>query len=136
MTDAARYAPIGPIEFFEYQLANGVLGDYNLLLAHDVLRFPNRYANVFTYRNANHIVILDNGVVELGEPLNVRSLIRAADIVRADVVCLPDALNDIHHTIRLCNTAEAEALAKINRFRLMAIPQGKTFELWKACATI
>jgi hypothetical protein len=75
-----------------------LLGDYHLLLAHDVLDHPVDYRCLFGERTKQMFVLLDNSLIELGYPMELDDLLEAAAIVRASVIALPDHLGDMHKT--------------------------------------
>ena len=104
-----------------------MLGRYHLVLAHEVLQHPEEYAVLFKGRG--YFTILDNGTVELGEPLPKEHLLKAAEIVHADVIALPDILEDSEGTIdRICEFLGELSAAEYHQLSFMAIPQGKTLE--------
>jgi len=131
----ARYSPIAPItlleKMFEVERSTDtlVLGNYLLLLAHDVLIHPERYENLIIavrdhYKGGEDtFIIMDNSVVELGNALNVEDVIEAACVVEANCIMTPDILGDSHGTQVLVEL-QKELLLECN-FPLMRVPQGK-----------
>ena len=111
-----------------------LIGDSYLLLAHDVLEYAERYAKVFSdplFEECN--IILDNSVIELGSSVSAETLLKAADIVNANVIAMPDVLLDGPETFK-ASLAFYESLIEEDKFRsYMFIPQGKTFEEWCNC---
>jgi hypothetical protein len=69
------------------------LCDQDFALAHRVLEDAS-YAYFYRNRAKGRELILDNSMHELGEPLAVADLLRAARTVRADYVISPDRLGD------------------------------------------
>ena len=135
-----KFAPVAPIHIYEAMLETQnrpLLGSYYLLLAHDVLANAKRYEKVFSdplLKDAT--IIMDNSVIELGNSVDAKTLIEAAEIVKADCLAMPDVLCDGVETI-----AAAEKF--INDFtgsqcsiptKLMYIPQGKDLRDYVNCA--
>lgn len=132
----ARYSPIAPIALLEVMLelersaVRQVLGNYLLLLAHDVLAYPERYENLIIrvrryYESyGDTFIIMDNSVVELGHAMNMEDVIEAACVVEADCIMTPDILGDSHGTQALVEI-QKELLLECN-FPLMRVPQGKS----------
>lgn len=135
MRPAPRYSPIAPIALLEKLQAQGLLGDYLLILTPDVLASPRRYAKLIDRLHAQNngpvTIILDNGVIEQGAPVRVEQLLEAAEIVQPTCVAAPDALRDFPATRAL---VEQQAFRILNAgYELMLIPQGHNlFEIY-AC---
>ncbi len=122
----AKYSPIGPIDVLEALQREGLLGDYLLLLAHDVLKHPRRYQNlVAQIQSRSTFVMMDNSLIELGKAMDFAQVRAAADYVFAQVVVAPDTLQDSNETVSLVNRAISHYSSR-DRFRLMLVPQGKT----------
>jgi hypothetical protein len=123
----AKYAPIAPIKLLEDLEEGSQLGNYLLLLAHEVLDHPRRYqalvANVRTQYKRDVFIILDNSTIELGHPMDAHSLLDAARLVRADCIVLPDVVQNFHGTQALIKKALPTLENK--GYGLMKIPQGK-----------
>ncbi len=129
------FAPIGPIAILKDLKRIGCLGYYHLLLAHDVLANKDAYYELFqdqTMRQA--FIILDNSTIELEHPIGRYDLEQAADLVSADVICIPDKLMNSIETIRMFNAyfQDDEELPD-QLYDYMAIPQGETIEAFGAC---
>ncbi len=123
----AKYSPIGPIAVLEHLQTSGSLGNYLLLLAHDVLAHKIRYKelvqNAWDMHIGDAFVIMDNSTIELGKPMNASLVIEAAQFVNANCIVLPDVIGDMEATKALID-------ANLNEFMhagipLMKIPQGK-----------
>jgi hypothetical protein len=139
-----RFAPVCPIHIYEAlaKLGNQYIGDYFLLLAHDVLDPKNseRYAKFFQ-ADFEHItghvpeIIMDNSVIELGSSVSAETLIAAAKIVRADVIAIPDVLEDGVGTVHAADTFMREWLQtqRGSMPQLMFVPQGKNVADFCAC---
>jgi hypothetical protein len=132
-----RFAPVCGIQMYEQMAIRNKLPNYHLLLTHDILAKPDRYAAVF--RNMveyqNRCIILDNSVVELEHPLGIQDVKEAADIVQANVIVLPDVYRDGEATADSCRTAYRpweEALSGIfpedHNWSFMYVPQGRTLQ--------
>jgi len=125
----ARYSPIAPIHLLQQLYNKGALGDYLLLLAHDVLARPEEYeALVAVLRDDDKepFIIMDNSVVELGHPMVADDVIEAACVVEASCIMTPDVLGNFSATQTLV-MQEAEELKQCG-FPLMRVPQGQTQE--------
>jgi hypothetical protein len=109
----------------------GLLGDYHLLLAHDVASQPTLYHDIF--HDVDAYIIMDNSTVELGHPVDTDVMLVACAAVPADVVVLPDTIRDAEATIRDCVIYSLEwGKAKLGPF--MVVPQGETWTELCACA--
>ncbi len=128
-----RYSPIGPIKILQKLQEKNALGNYLLLLAHDVIKYEADY--VFLLDEMDHpkdqegipiaeLVIMDNGVIELGKPMPFDQVVEAADIATAECIVMPDVLGDFYATRR---AVEAE-WTKIDAsdYPIMKVPQGST----------
>lgn len=129
-----RYAPVGPLQGLRSLDDAKLLGDYHLLIAPIVLESDWAYADFFTHRHPDMTVIMDNGVIELGYPLDVPSLARAAKIVNASVVVLPDTIDDAKFTVKQARHAHKEYRRLDKLTPLMGVVQGRTFEECLECA--
>lgn len=138
----ARFAPVAPIHILEELNARPGADNYHLPLAHDVLRFPKEYEALFQrsisddYRRT---VILDNSVIELGLSVDVGIIKEAAEIVKANVIVLPDVLLDTDKTIRDCLAALEEwdrifTDSSLMKYTFMIVPQGTDRGSWARCA--
>ncbi len=131
MSDKARYAPIGPIKILECLYDAKVLGNYLVLLAHDVLNLPRRYIDLIdTVREDEHrqptFIIMDNSLIERGTAMSAEQVIEAATYVSADCIALPDVLGSFIETQKLVMAASNVLVD--SGFDLMKIPQGETAE--------
>jgi hypothetical protein len=141
----ARFAPVMPIPVARIFKQQGALGSYHLLLAHDVLKQPDAYHDVYgqitgscadddIFDDTQGTIIMDNSVIELGYPVPANQLLEAVQIVNANVIVLPDHLLDCTLTIRATLAAletYAEPLAAAGA--AMAVPQGNSFGEWVRC---
>lgn len=125
-----KFAPVCPIHVYEALEAAGqeYLGDYFLLLAHDVLQHQERYERFFARRNCT--IIMDNSVIELGNACTAQNLFDAASTIAAgnDVcVAIPDVLQDGVKTLERADKFldEWAGIPQSDKFEKMYIPQGK-----------
>ncbi len=123
---AFRYSPIGPIKILQKLQASGHLGNYLLVLAHDVLANEADYVfllDELTPGTQDPLIIMDNGVIELGKALPFEQIVQAADIVQADCIVMPDVLGDLEAT----KDAVKAELFKIDDcdYPIMKVPQGE-----------
>lgn len=118
-----RFAPVCPIHIYQdlEQYSQEAIGDYFLLLAHDVLANAEAYKAFFYNRECTKI--LDNSVIELGDACTPETLLEAASYVKPTCIAVPDTLqrgdetlNMFHDFIEGCGYVQ---------YPLMFIPQGK-----------
>lgn len=126
-----QYSPIGPISVLEDLEDHYLLGDYLLLLAHDVENHWKRYQTLLMRvreRQPNAFVILDNSAVELPEPYPPHKLAELATFVGADVLVLPDAISQPMKTVGYIYQASHDVnIQRLGReVDLMAVIQGHT----------
>lgn len=133
-----RFAPVCPIHVYEALAEAGheYIGDYFLLLAHDVLANQKRYADFFQYRKAT--IIMDNSVIELGNACTAANLFEAAAVVGSGndlCVAIPDVLQDGVATLERAQTFldEWHGIQGSNKFSRMYIPQGKDINDFSIC---
>ena len=74
--------------------------------------------------------MLDNGVYEVGKPLNCEDLIKVAEAVKADEIVLPDFLYRCKETLQAVTTF-VQTVSK--RFKYAAVPQGEDPLEWIEC---
>lgn len=130
-----KYSPVGPIKILEQLQDRGVLGNYLLLIAHEVLADDIGYAclldNEHDAGDPDELIILDNGVVEKGTAMPLGDLLNAAEITLPDCIVMPDILGEFDATRKLL---EDQAMAVIDcPFPLMLVPQGKDLDEVKQC---
>lgn len=134
----ARYSPIGPLKVLT-QLQNArKLGNYLLILCHDVMKHPDGYAALLSgdlslgehEASQREFIILDNSVIELGEAMHAQKLLEVAELIRPDCIVLPDILGDTGATIEAARNASE---LKDSPFGLMKVPQGETTEDLVTC---
>lgn len=135
----SKFAPVAPIHILQEFDNRSILGSYHLLLAHDVVKHPTEYNKLFGQRNRYMDIILDNSVVELKEPVDIKMVVEAAKIVNPTVVVLPDIYNDQQATIKSCLEAldswgQSLWSANIQDFTFMMVPQGGDLHQFIYCA--
>lgn len=126
---AAVIAPVPLLEKYATQ------STFHMVLAHLVLECPEYRAFYSERGSQGEYLLLDNGIVEKGEPLPMRDIVAAADMVGADEIILPDALFNADRT--LLGAAEAmlwlEEQGLLGKYKLMAAPHGHTPSDWLRC---
>lgn len=130
-----RYSPIGPIALLQDLHHKDLLGNYLLILAHDVLEYPQQYKELLTDvgQRAGTFVILDNSVVELGRPMTSSELKEAYKITSPDCIILPDVLEDGHQTVQ-ASSMHAHQWVLEGMAPFMAVPQGTSVPELMMCA--
>ncbi len=126
---SVRYSPIAPLPLLEQLQGQGILGNYLLLLAHEVLKDPKGYIALVdnlvpleAEKDTPRFVIMDNGVIERGDAISTSELVEAANLVEADCVVTPDVVGDMAATKRLIMD-QGHLVSR--DFPLMRIPQGE-----------
>jgi hypothetical protein len=124
--DYSRFAPVAPVKILKHLKDVGMFGDYHLLLAHDVADQKNadQFSSLFLERDRGTFVIMDNSLVELGEPVDEFTMAYACELVRPNVVVLPDKLWDSAATIEMHKRA-IDKWSKLGMTSFMAVLQGK-----------
>lgn len=108
------------------------LGDMHLVLAQHVLDNPDYWRY---YKAEDKYKILDNGAFELGHPMPIEEVLKAAKMIGAHEVVAPDVFNNGTATL----TAVRDFLHDIHGhidappFRVMAVPHGTDFSDWFQC---
>lgn len=129
-----HFAPVAPLSGLR-RLAKTpeVLGNYQLLIAFIVLKDPKGYKRFFQDHD-DQFVIVDNGVIELGHSLKVADLYHAAWLVDAQLIVMPDTIDDAAATIKQTARALVELRTLDHAIDTMGVVQGKTFEECMECA--
>lgn len=133
MTNKVKFAPVCPAHVYAamdvwdkgHKEDARVMGDYFLLLAHDVVANAKAYERIFKEKDCT--IIMDNSVIELGTAVDVSILKEACDIVNADVLAIPDVLQDGKATLLAAESFMDRwtAISAPASIELMYIPQGK-----------
>jgi hypothetical protein len=128
----ARFAPVCPVQLYRRlkEMGDWLLGDYHLLLAHDVAAHADEYQGIFT---GAMTVIMDNSMVELGTPVVDGALVEKATkaIGVQQIVVLPDIEGEGSETYRLSKKATKEW--KFHEGPFMAVVQGTTLDEYVEC---
>ena len=139
-TPRSKFAPVAPIHIYkELQVTSEeAFGDYFLLLAHDVVKHPKEYREVFY--DKGYTIIMDNSVIELGTAVDIEMLTKACNIVGADVLAIPDVLQDGLATVEATFKFMDEWRCQVDGIYeyipdLMFIPQGSSPADYEACIT-
>lgn len=134
----AKFAPIVPPQFLRRLQDAGpeVFGSYHLLLAHEVLnpKFSQTYSETFSERDDIE-VILDNSVAELGAPMTTDKLVEACEIVKPNIVVVPDVIGNASATI-ISATAFLDVVERLEEdigCGFMLVPQGETLDGFMYC---
>ena len=127
----AEFAPVVNVELAQQLKADGHLGSYHLLLAHDVVKRPLEYESVFL-NLPNKYIIMDNSSCELGKPVDIQTMKEARRIVGATVCVLPDIIGDARATMEATlGSYNAWYLAGLGPF--MVVPQGRNLQEFMLC---
>ena len=131
---SVRYSPIAPLSLLQQLQAQGLLGNYLLLLAHEVLKDPRGYIDLIDEieNSIQHprFIIMDNGTIERGSPISAVELLEAANYVEASCVVTPDVVGDMVATKKLI----MDQGSLVSRdFPLMRIPQGSCYTDLMSC---
>ncbi len=121
----SNFAPVAPPELLSLLKKADLLGDYHLLLAHDVVARPDLYIEIFD--GFEGTIIMDNSLIELGYPVTLDTMIEALEVVDSTYVVLPDHLGDVFKTIEASRNASTTWGAALHKkAKLMAVIQGNT----------
>lgn len=121
-----HFAAVAPLSIHRALDEVGVLGSYQLLIASEILKDPEAHSTFWLARSADQYVIVDNGVIEEGFPLQTADLVRAARAVGANAIVLPDVIDDAKMTIKLSRKAAREyAEVEESSRELIGVVQGR-----------
>ncbi len=129
----SAFAPVAPPQLLLDLKEKGALGNYHLLLAHDVVAQKELYREIFNDVSQSMYIIMDNSVIELGEPAAPEVIEEAHSIVPTTVTVLPDYIGECKRTIESC-TMTAMKWSQRGLGPFMAVPQGKTLNEFIDCA--
>lgn len=129
-----HFAPVSPLHGLR-RLARfpDVLGTYQLLIAPIVLSDRHGYYRFFQEEHTDQFVIVDNGVIEHNQ-VTPEQLYEAARIVDAQLIVLPDMIDDAKTTIKWSRRALQQFRALDRATDTMGVVQGTTFEECMECA--
>jgi hypothetical protein len=135
-----KFAPVCSLPMMRSLRFHDCLGDYHLLLAHKILENPVGWGLFFReegMRSKQPFIIMDNSLIELGEPLPPKDVAQAAKVVGAQCVVLPDKLGNYAATANLSlNAAEPMREALPERVGLMGVVQGRSRVEYLSCAEV
>lgn len=123
----SRFAPVAPPMILKRLKEGRLLGDYHLLLAHDVAANPDIYRFIFASTMEKMFIIMDNSLIELGHPADDDTMMAAYRAIHPDVTVLPDYLGECDKTIQ----ASEEALLRWKNLGIsgfLAVIQGQTLQ--------
>lgn len=104
--------------------------DYHLCLARKILT-EMKYASFYrAYDNTKHYMIMDNGAAEEGT-LKPDELFRAANLVHANELVVPDKINNYQATTQLAKDYAKDFNG--STIPLMVVPQGESWSEWLGC---
>lgn len=130
----AKFSPIAPPEYLRLLKAKGILGDYHLILAHDVVARPKLYEGLF---EEDDFIIMDNSLCELGHPVEGSVMLEACQIVHASCAVLPDHLQEKSRTLMDSRIALDEwmtlGIHYATKAGFMCVPQGRTYKEVEDC---
>lgn len=127
-----HFAPVAPLLIHRQLDKAHALGDYNLIIASEVMEAPGPHRAF--WQNREGFLIMDNGVIELGYPLPLRQLAVAAEMVHASVLVLPDTIDDANMTIKQVRFSNPEWKKLRTDTKTMGVVQGKNFAECVDCA--
>lgn len=145
----ARFAPVVPLAVADALWDMNLLGNYHLLLAHDVLAHPGLYKSLYSTllratdfgEAGSSVVIMDNSVVELGNAMTFHEVLNAARIVDADYIVAADSFLESRLTIERgiqfadqANAAHHDEFGGVAVPSLMGVVQGRTIKECMDCA--
>ncbi len=125
--NSVSFSPIAPLSVLIGLHNNDALGNYLLLLAHDVLKHPEGYVELMgACASVGRLpfIIMDNGTIELDGPLPAEKVVEAAAVVDANCIVIPDVLGNSRETIDKVNN-DLDFLRDCG-YPLMVVPQGTT----------
>lgn len=127
-----KIATILPTEYLGLEMRN----DYHLCLAH--LLGDARYGEFFKHQaRKGNLVMMDNGVVETGEPMDIHELITLADHHGVHEMVLPDKIYSKQETLMRGGRAMFYFYKKRSEMEhdidLVAVPQGADAREWAIC---
>lgn len=129
-----NFAPVAPLGILKQLAEVDALGNYQLLIAPIVLEREDEYAEFFLTK-PDQFILLDNGVIEQGYAESAFRLYRAKGIVGADVIVLPDTIDDAKMTAKQVRFSLGEYRKLDPVTELMGVVQGTNDAEVMWCAT-
>ena len=109
---------------------------YHMCLAHLVggSDLQSRLYTSFFKRMSDEgkYVLMDNGAAENSQ-LDFDSLLKMYELINPTEIVLPDVLCDKNETIIRTNKFYLKYKDQISKYKLMVVPQGKSFDEWCEC---
>lgn len=103
---------------------------YHMALAQYVLQDPAYAAFYQALHKQDHFIMLDNGAAENGHSIGIENVVRAAEMIDADEIIMPDVLDESRATI----AATLAARQYVPERMRAVVPQGRDWEEWQDCA--
>ena len=131
-----HFAPVSPLSGLR-RLAKTpeALGTYQLLIAPIILHDKKGYRRFFLEeQEGRQHVIVDNGVIEQGESVDIEDIYEAAHTVGAQLIVLPDTIDDGYATARQAERYLPALRRLDSSMDTMGVVQGTTFEECLECA--
>lgn len=128
------FAPVGPLMALRRLAEADLFDGYHLLIAPMIIKQMSAFRHFFTEDYPGQTIIVDNGVVELGYPLEPVQLYQAVRTVGATVVVVPDTIDDGKMTVKQARVAIPAYRQLDPETKLLGVAQGKTLEECIACA--
>lgn len=115
----------------KYLKTLGNHNDINFTLAHLV----DNEEYVTHYRESNKYTITDNSAFELQKPLPAPTVVKAAQLLKAQEIVAPDSFGSGHETIKATNEfiKYLEDSGNLGKFRVMGVVQGANVPDWVSC---
>jgi hypothetical protein len=128
-----NFAPVAPLGILQQLADAGQLGTYQLLIAPIVLERPDAYKAFFAEHD-DQFILMDNGVIELGYALSAVQLYKAVQLVGAQLVVMPDTIDDMKMTVKQVRFSLGEYRKLDQATDTMGVVQGLDFEECLSCA--
>ena len=106
--------------------------NYHMALTHLVLKYP-QYKEY--YSDIGGYIILDNSLIELGDSVDIGTVIEAAEMIVPHEIVLPDVYLDCDATLKTIETVlnRLDKLEIPAEYKLQAVAHGKTKDDWQRC---
>lgn len=128
------FSPVAPPSYLKMLKEADLLGNYHLILAHDVVDKPDLYKSIYS---DDDFIIMDNSLIELGQPVSADVMKQACEIIKPDCIVLPDHLGDMQKTLESTKLAAIEwmraGIHKLAKNGFMVVPQGQDIHEMVQC---
>lgn len=122
------------MQYIDIHSLPNIQEEYNqnmhMFLAHLVHKYPE-YQRVA--RKCDGFKILDNSLIELGSAMDPAPIIKAARMINADEIVLPDVFQNADDTIKAIYETLPEFKREISGCQRMAVVQGIDSKSWLEC---